>query len=159
MVTAPARRELVRWMQTKGLSERRGLQVVNMSARALRYQPRPDRNQELRERIVALAQRHRRYGVGMIHLKLRQAGKPVNYKRVERLYRLENLYIRRRRRKKIPMADRHPLMRPGRANEVWSMDFVFDRIASGRTLKCLTVVDDATHEAVAVVPEHTLGGD
>jgi putative transposase len=60
-------------MQTKGLSERRGLQVVRMSASALRYQPRPDRNQALRERIVALAQRHRRYGVGMIHLKLRQA--------------------------------------------------------------------------------------
>jgi putative transposase len=159
MVTAPARRELVRWMQTRGLSERRGLQVMNMSASALRYQPRPDRNQELRERIVALAQRHRRYGVGMIHLKLRQAGEAVNYKRVERLYRLENLYIRRRRRKKIPVADRQPLMRPGRANEVWSMDFVFDRIASGRTLKCLAIVDDGTHEAVAVTPEHTIGGD
>jgi putative transposase len=66
MVTAPARRELVRWMQTRGLSERRGLQIVRMSASALRYQPRPDRNNALRERIVALAQRHRRYGVGMI---------------------------------------------------------------------------------------------
>ena len=61
-------------MQTQGLSERRGLQMVHMSASALRYQPRPDRNRELRARIVALAQRHRRYGVGMIHLKLRQAG-------------------------------------------------------------------------------------
>jgi hypothetical protein len=28
------------------------------------------------------------------------------------------------------------------------MDFVFDRIASGRTLKCLAIVDDATHESV-----------
>ena len=146
-------------MQTQGLSERRGLQVVRMSASALRYQPRPDRNQALRERIVALAQRHRRYGVGMIHLKLRQAGELINYKRVERLYALEKLHIRRRRRKKIPMSDRQPLVRPGQANEIWSMDFVFDRIASGRTLKCLAIVDDATHEAVAVVPEHTIGGD
>ena len=146
-------------MQTQGLSERRGLQVVHMSASALRYQPRPDRNQGLRERIVALAQRHRRYGVGMIHLKLRQAGELINYKRVERLYGLEKLHIRRRRRKKIPMSDRQPLVRPGRANEIWSMDFVFDRIASGRTLKCLAIVDDATHEAVALVPEHTIGGD
>jgi putative transposase len=39
------------------------------------------------------------------------------------------------------------------------MDFVFDRVASGRTLKCLAIVDDATHEAVAVTPEHTIGGD
>jgi transposase InsO family protein len=80
-------------------------------------------------------------------------------KRVERLYRLEKLHIRRRRRKKIPVADRQPLVRPGRANEVWSMDFVFDRIASGRTLKLLVVTDDATHESVAIVPEHTIGGE
>jgi hypothetical protein len=56
-------------------------------------------------------------------------------------------------------SEREPLIRPGAANEVWSMDFVFDRIASGRILKCLAIVDDATHEAVAVIPEHTIGGD
>lgn len=95
----------------------------------------------------------------MIYLKLRQADEVVNYKRVERLYRLEKLHIRRRRRKKIPAADRQPLIRPGQANEIWSMDFVFDRIASGRTLKCLTIVDDCTHESVGIVPEHTIGGD
>ena len=38
------------------------------------------------------------------------------------------------------------------------MDFVFDRTANGRTLKCLTVVDDATHESVAVIPDHSMGG-
>lgn len=159
MVTAPVRRELVRWMQTRGMTERHGLAVAGMSASSLRYQPRPDRNVALRARIVALAQRHRRYGVGMIHLKLRQAGELVNYKRVERLYRLEQLHIRRRRRKKIPVSERQPLIRPGAANEVWSMDFAFDRVASGRTIKCLVIVDDATHEAVAIVPEHTIGGD
>lgn len=159
MVTAPVRRELVRWMQTRGMTERRGLAIAGMSASSLRYQPRPDRNTALRTRIVTLAQRHRRYGVGMIHLKLQQAGERVNYKRVERLYRLEQLHIRRRRRKKIPVSDRQPLVRPGRANEVWSMDFVFDRAASGRTIKCLVIVDDATHEAVAIVPEHTIGGE
>jgi putative transposase len=146
-------------MQTKGLTERRGLAIAGMSASSLRYEPRPDRNVVLRARIVALAQRYRRYGVGMIHLKLRQAGELVNYKRVERLYRLEKLHIRRRRRKKIPVSDRQPLIRPGGANEVWSMDFVFDRIGSGRTLKILVITDDATHEAVATVPEHTIGGD
>ena len=67
---------------------------------------------------MVLAQRHRRYGVEMIYLKLRQAGELVKYKRVERLYRLEKLHIRRRRRKKVPIADRQPLIRPGRGNEV-----------------------------------------
>ena len=146
-------------MSSKGLSERRCLRVMGMSASALRYQPRPDRNGKLRERIIALAQRHRRYGVGMIHLKLRQAGELVNYKRVERLYTLEKLQVRRRRRKKIPVSERQRLIRPGAANEVWSADFVFDRIASGRALKCLVIVDDATHEAIAVMVEHCMGGE
>jgi len=86
VVTAPARRLLVRSMVEKGLSERRALVVARMSASGLRYEPRPDHNVELREQIAALAHRHRRYGVGMIHLKLRQKGHVVNYKRVERLY-------------------------------------------------------------------------
>jgi len=145
-------------MQTRGLSERRGLAVVQMSASALRYEPRPDGNQELRQRIVALAQRHRRYGAGMIYLKLRQAGQRVNHKRVERLYGLERLQIKRRRRKKIPVSERQPLVRPGGANEVWSMDFVFDRVAGGRTIKCLVIVDDGTHECLAAVAEHSIGG-
>lgn len=146
-------------MQSRGMTERRGLQVVRMSASSLRYEPRPDRNQALRSRIVTLAQRFRRYGAGMIYLKLRQAGELVNHKRVERLYALEQLQVRRRRRKKIPLGERQPLVRPGAANEVWSMDFLFDRIAAGRTIKCLVIVDDATHESVAIVAEHSMGGE
>src|SRR3954469_17668968 len=48
--------------------------------------------------------------------------------------------------------------RPQAPNEVWSTDFVFDRTAEGRVLKCLTIVDDATTEAVATVPARALGG-
>jgi transposase InsO family protein len=132
---------------------------LSMSASAYRYQAQPDRNVALRRRIVELAQRHKRYGVGMIHLKLRQEGdKPVNYKRVERLYREERLQVRRRKRKKIPVSERQPLFRPSAPNEVWSMDFVFDRTADARVLKCLTIVDDATHESVGIEVERALSG-
>ena len=158
MVTAPARREVVRELVTRGLNERRALMVVQMSAAALRYVPRPDPDPGLRDRIVALAHRHRRYGAGMIYLKLRQEGRVVNHKRVDRLYAEARLQVRRRRRKKVPLADRQPLARPQAPNEVWSADFVFDRTAEGRVLKCLTIVDDATTEAVAVVPARALGG-
>ena len=137
-------------MVTGGLSERRALTVVRMSAAALRYVPRPDPDPSLRDRIAALAHRHRRYGAGMIYLKLRQEGRVVNHKRVDRRYAEARLQVRRRRRKKVPLADRQPLARPEAPNQVWSADFVFDRTAEGRVLKCLTIVDDATTEAVAV---------
>ena len=158
MVSAPAKRDLVCFIKDKGLSERRALRAACISASAYSYKPAADRNCELRQKIVALAQRHRRYGAGMIYLKLRQAGEKVNHKRVERLYAQAGLQLRKRKRKKIPQADRSPLGRPSTANQVWSMDFVFDRTAEGRSIKSLTVIDDATHEAVAIVPERALGG-
>ena len=158
MVTAPERRKVVRTMVTRGLSERHALTVVRMSAASLRYVPAPDQNASLRDRIVALAHRHRRYGAGMIYLKLRQAGIVANHKRVDRLYAEARLQLKRRRRKKVPQADRQPLVRPEALNEVWSADFVFDRTAEGRVLKCLTIVDDATTEAVAIVPARAIGG-
>ncbi len=108
---------------------------------------------------MTLAQRHRRYGAETIYLKLRQAGQLVNHKRIERLQVLEKLQVRHRRRKKIPASKRQLLVRPGAANEVWSIDFVFDRVATGRVIKLLVIVDDATREAVAIVPEHTVDGD
>jgi putative transposase len=61
-------------------------------------------------------------------------------------------------RKKVPVGERQPLVRPAAVNAVWSMDFVFDRSADGRVITCLTIVDDATHEAVAIVPERALSG-
>ncbi len=66
--------------------------------------------------------------------------------------------MRRRKRKKVPVSERQPLLRPDAANDVWSMDFVFDRSADGRVIKSLTIVDDATHESVAIVPERAIGG-
>ena len=142
-----------------GLSERRSLRIIGMSASAYRYEPAADRNGALKDKIIALAQRHRRYGAGMIYLKLHQTGEIVNHKRVERLYAQAGLQLRKRKRKKIPLAERHPLQRPMAANQVWSMDFVYDRTAEGRSIKNLTVVDDATHEAVAIVPERAMGGN
>jgi transposase InsO family protein len=159
VVSAPVRRELVRYLIGKGLSERRSLRLVGMSPSALRYRPAADRNAALKEKIIALAHRHRRYGAGMIYLKLRQVGEIVNHKRVERLYAQAGLQVRRRRRKKIPAAARCPLGRPLLANQMWSMDFVFDRTAEGRAIKNLTIIDDATHEAVAIVAERAIGGN
>ena len=149
---------MVRWICGRGLTERHALQVIGMSASSVRYRPAPDRNADLRQTIVALAHRHRRYGAGMIYLKMRQQGLIVNHKRIERLYAEALLQVRRRTRKKVPVGERQPLVRPAAANEVWSMDFVFDRSAEGRAIKCLTIVDDATHESVAIVPERAISG-
>lgn len=63
------------------------------------------------------------------------AGKLVNHKRVDRLY-AEQACRQKRRRKKIPLSERHPLERPTAANQVWSMDFLFDRTEKLVLMQC-----------------------
>ncbi len=62
VVRAPARREVVRWMCGRGLTERCALKVMGMSASSVRYRPAPNRNAELRNAMTTLAARHPRYG-------------------------------------------------------------------------------------------------
>jgi transposase InsO family protein len=39
---------------------------------------------------------------------------------------------------------------PKARNDVWAVDFVFDACADGRQIKSLTVVDEYTHESLAI---------
>ena len=57
----------------------------------------------------------------MIYLKVRQQGRLVNHKRIERLYAEAQLQVRRRTRKKVPVGERLPLVRPAAANDVLSL--------------------------------------
>ena len=98
-MTVLGKRELVRFAQSQGMSERRGLKRAGLRPSVLRYERRNDGNRALRERIVAM-HRHRRHGYRMIHLRLRQEGCRVNIKRVRRLYWQENLMVHKRKRKK-----------------------------------------------------------
>ena len=132
----------------RGADERVGLPVC-AKARWQCGRPGSDRD---------LAQRHRRYGAGMIYLKLRQAGHVINHKRVDRLYNGGPAPV------EAPSTQEDPDSRPPatgapRASQPGlSADFVFDRTADGRVMKCLTIVDDATHEAVAIVLARAFGG-
>ncbi len=81
---------------------------------------------------------------------LRREGFHVNHKRVYRIYHLNGLGVKRRRRRKGLATERLPLLRPDAPNLTWSIDFVMDSFASGRRIKCLTCVDDFTKECLTI---------
>lgn len=89
---------------------------------------------------------------------LRREGTKVNVKRVHRLYQQEALQVRKRRKRKGVAVERRPLLVPEGPNQVWSIDFVSDSLEYGRRLKCLTIVDDFTREAVDIVVDHGISG-
>lgn len=138
------------------LSERQACRFLNFERTALRYAPvRPARDAPLRAQLRALAAAYPRWGVPRLHWRLQREGLRVNYKRVERLYRLEGLAVRRRARKRlaVPRVPRPVAVGP---NATWGIDFVSDQLSTGRRFRCLTVVDHGVHEAVAVAVAHSL---
>jgi putative transposase len=100
----------------------------------------------------------RRYGYRRIHVLLRREGWSVNHKRTYRLYREQGLMVRKRKRKRIGLAERLVMPLPQAPNESWSMDYVADALIDGRKLRALTIVDDFTRECLAIEVDTSLPG-
>ncbi len=120
---------------------------------------RADDEAPLRARIIALAHEYGRYGYRRITALLHQEGWRVNHTRVERVWRQEGLKVPQKQPKRGRrwLADRSCLrQRPDYPNHMWSYDFVMERTQDGRPLKRLTVVDEYTHECLAVAVRRRL---
>jgi len=137
-------------------SERRACQLTGMGRSSCRYQVRWRDDPELRQRLRELAGERRRFGYRRLTAMLRREGWPVNHKRVYRLYGQEGLSVRRRQRKRLKAAARRPLALPTQANQVWTMDFTHDNLASGRKFRTLNLMDGYTREAPRIEVDTSL---
>jgi len=94
---------------------------------------------------------HPRFGYRRIWAMLGREQLKVNLKRVYRLWKQEKLNLPKRRpHKKRAQPTIGMVPRAGRANQVWTYDFVFDQSLSGKSLKMLTLIDEFTRECLAV---------
>jgi hypothetical protein len=59
---------------THGLSQRRACGLCEITRRSFRRPPRSDRNQEIRQRLRALAEERRRWGCPMLYQLIRREG-------------------------------------------------------------------------------------
>lgn len=164
MVTPEQRRTVVAYVrETAALQtpeQRRACRYLGIHRALCRYVRRQPiaRDLELRAHLRTLAEQHPRWGCPRLYWLVRREGRPENYKRVERLYGLEGLAVRRRPRKRLATA-RVPLATPTGRNERWSMDFVRDTLRDGRSFRAFTLVDDFTREAPVIAVDLSLSGE
>lgn len=159
MVTVEARRRAVTSAMTiAGLTERQACRYTGFARSTQRYAMRRPDPVELRERLLTLATLRPRWGYRRLHWRLRREGYRVNRKRVYRLYRVEGLGVRRRRRKRVAV-ERTPVPAATRPLQRWSMDFISDALADGRTFRSLTIVDDGTRKSPAIETDFALPGE
>ena len=143
-----------------GLSQRRVCRVLELDRNTLRYRSRRQEDAALRTRIRAIAESKRRYGCPRIYVRLRREGWRVNHKKVERLYyRDEKLSLRQRRRKKAAAVPRVALPQPTQPGRCYAMDFVHDRLVTGRRFKCLTMTDLYSKEVPVIEVDVSIGGE
>ncbi len=142
----------MRALQAEGRSERRGCELAGCPRATVRYRLRRADDGPLRERMNAIAAERRRFGYRKIGILLRREGFVVNHKRVFRVYREEGLAVRRRHKRHVRVARGNTPPIVTRPNERWSVDFIADTFASGRGMRVMTMVDDFTHEGLAVEP-------
>ena len=83
----------------------------------------------------------------------RDNGECWNHKRVYRELEL-NLRIKPRKRLKREKPDE--LVVPEQPNEVWSMDFMADRLGDGRQFRLLNVLDDFNREGLGIEIDFSL---
>jgi putative transposase len=122
------------------------------------YKSKRDPQVALRLRLRELAAARVRFGYRRLTVLLKREGWVVNTKRVYRLYRLEGLSVRSRIRKKAARRRPVALALATAPNQRWSMDFVADRLVSGRSFRMLTVIDQFTRECVALHAQPRLQG-
>jgi putative transposase len=114
----------------------------------------------LTKAIVALASEYGRYGYRRITELLQRDGWQVGKDRVQLIWRREGLKVpqKQRPRRRLWLNDGScVLLRPERANRVWSRDFVSAMTHDGRTLRMLTLIDEYTREGLAIRVASRLG--
>ncbi len=136
------------------VSERRACAALGQHRSTQRRVPQGrDDEERLTADIVELARQYGRYGYRKIAELLRRAGWLVNDKRVERIWRREGLKVpsRQPKRSRLWLNDGSCIrLRAEHRNHVWSYDFVEDRTHNGRRLRMLNIIDEFTHECLAI---------
>ena len=145
------RREQAAFLQERGLSARRACGLIGLARSGLSYHlVQPAKDAPVIESMKSLSSQYPRYGYRRIRIFLRRAGHKVGVHRAYRLWRQAGLQLPRKRPRRRLTASRSRPNTPRAANHVWAYDFVFDACANGQQIKCLTIVDEYTHEALAI---------
>lgn len=158
MVTPAVRREAVEHLVTAHeVSQRRACRALDVNRSSVQYRQSSTDSGPVVARLRALASAKPRYGYRRLHQLLRREIGAINHKRVYRLYRAEGLALRRRRRKRVALP-RQTAPLATAPNQLWTMDFMADTLASGRCFRTLNVLDTFTRECLAIEVDTSLPG-
>jgi putative transposase len=159
-VVAPSRRRdlAIKAVNDYGLSIRSACATFGISESCYRYERRlSSENDEIADWLIRLTANQRNWGFGLCFLYLRNVkGFAWNHKRVYRIYRLLELNLRIKPRKRLVREKPDALQVPEAINVTWSMDFMHDQLSDGRSIRLFNVIDDFNREGLGIEIDFSL---
>ena len=141
----------MRALQSQGLSQRAACRITGCPRRTVQYRCRRVTNDAaLLEWLRELAAQRPRWGRRRLQVLLRRAGTIVNHKRLRRVYRSAALQVRPRKKRHVRYVRGDAIAPARQRNECWTLDFLEDRLAHGRKIRVLGVLDQFTREGLAL---------
>lgn len=159
MVRPSTRRAMAKEVvEQRGVSIRLACAAFAISETCYRYQATlSDENAEIADWLIRLTHNQRNWGFGLCFLYLRNVkGFGWNHKRVYRIYRALELNLRIKPKKRLVREKPEPLAVPETINQVWSMDFMHDRLEDGRAIRLFNVIDDFNREGLGIEVDFSL---
>jgi putative transposase len=159
VVTPQGKREAVAYIeQAHEVSERRACRALGIERSLVRYRFTRPPDTEMRARLRELAAQRRKFGYRRLAIFLRREGFACNIKKVRRIYREENLMVKRRKGRKKAIGTRQPLPKPDSVNQVWSLDFMSDALVDGRRIRVLAIMDQCSRECLTAAADTSMPG-
>lgn len=140
------------------LSQRHAFKLVNLHRSVGRYITKKAEEEHEKKEIKAIALERPRFGYRRIHVILRKKGLKINHKKLYRLYKEMGLKVRKRGSRRRAIGPRLTRMKAMEVNQVWSLDFMSDRLADGRKIRLLNIIDEFTRESLKMVVDTSLSG-
>ncbi|HEV2261912.1 MAG TPA: IS3 family transposase [Candidatus Rubrimentiphilum sp.] len=152
------RQEAVRASQQRGIPTVRACKLLSFTRSNLYYRRLRKDDGPVTQRLHELAQERPRWGWRRLFIIVRRReGHAIGETRFRRIYRELQLQVRPRKKRKVTYVRGASLPPAFRLNERWSIDFMHDRLANGRTYRALTITDDFTKECLALELAHSFG--
>lgn len=138
------------------MSLRQACVLFCISTSVFYYRAKRKDDSEVIEQLSILAELHQHWGFWMMFHRLRKLRYHWNHKRVYRIYTDMRLNMRNKRKKRLSARVKEPLLCPIGANITWSLDFMHDTLANGKTIRTLNIIDDFNREALSITVDTSL---
>lgn len=141
------------------LSQRRASKLVDLHRSVGRYITKRTEQANVKGEIKAVALERPRFGYRRIHIILRKNGLKINHKKVFRIYKELGLQVRKRGSRKRAVGPRLRKIKATEINQIWSLDFMADRLEDGRKIRLLNILDEFSRESLKMVVDTSLSGE